>query len=188
MRPTLTTRGAAWWQPENRRYVDRNEVKASYWKNGRMSPGLLRARRQFRTPNALVGVVLLAFVAGVFSYSMAAVKQDVFDDLDDEVKERAMLDAKRAALTVEDEKRAMAAAVAYATTPANKLVDRARNIAVPPVPEAPAPQDTTQRRGVLATLLDGRFPWLLDPTRKTLVWGAPPVDKIGSLGDKPKSV
>lgn len=154
-----------------------------------MSPGLLRARRRFRTPNALVGVVLLAFVAGVFSYSMAAVKQDVFDDLDDEVKERAMLDAKRAALSVEDEKRAMAAAVAHATSPGNKLGDRARSIAVSPAPETPAPQNIpTERRGVLATLLDGRFPWLLDPTRKTLVWGAPPVDKIGSLGDKPRSV
>jgi cytochrome c oxidase assembly factor 3 len=156
-----------------------------------MSPGLLRARRQFRTKNAVAGAVLLAFVAGVFSYSMAAVKQDVFDDLDDEAKERAVLDAKRAALTVEDEKRAMAAAASYATAPATKplkLSDRARNNAVAPVPEASTPEQITQRRGVLASLLDGRFPWLLDPTRKTLVWGAPPVDKVGSLGDKSKSV
>ncbi|KAJ7682038.1 hypothetical protein DFH06DRAFT_1029914 [Mycena polygramma] len=187
MRPTLSAQGLAWWQPESKRYVDRNEVKASYWKNGRMSPGLLRARRQFRTRNALVGVVLLTFVAGVFSYSMAAVKQDVFEDLDHEVKERAVLDAKRAALSVEDEKRAMAAAATYATA-GPTFSDKTRNIAVPSTPVVRAPGATTQRRGVLVTLLDGRFPWLLDPTRKTLVWGAPPVDKIGSSGDRSRSV
>ncbi|KAJ7181588.1 hypothetical protein C8R43DRAFT_869789 [Mycena crocata] len=161
MRPALPTR--AYWQPDTNRYVDRKEVKASYWKDGRMSPGLLRARRRFRTPNAIVGVALLAFVVGVFSYSMAAVRQDVFDDLDDEVKEKAILNAKRAA---------------FART--STRIDSARN----PVPSPIAPE---QRRGVLVTLLDGRFPWLLDPTRKTLVWGAPPVDNIGRLGDKPKA-
>ncbi|KAF7352219.1 Coiled-coil-56 domain-containing protein [Mycena venus] len=180
MRPTLPTRGYAWWEPENKRYVDRSEVKASYWKNGRMSPGLLRARRQFRTPNAVAGVLLLTFVGGVFYYSMAAVKQDVFDDLDEEAKQRAVLDAKRSALSVEDEKRAMAAAVASATGSAPKglkLSDSARNndVAVPPTPESTAPEDTTQRTGVLGSL-------------KRLVWGAPSVDKTGSLEDKSKSL
>ncbi|KAJ7724743.1 hypothetical protein DFH07DRAFT_971136 [Mycena maculata] len=80
-----------------------------------MSPGPLRARRRFRTRNALVGVVLLTFVVGVFSYSMAAVKQDTFDDLDDAVKDKAIMDTKRAAPSVEDEKRAMRAAAAFAT-------------------------------------------------------------------------
>ena len=157
-----------------------------------MSPGLLRARRQFRTKNAFAGVVLLAFVVGVFSYSLAAVKQDVFDELDEEVTERAVLDAKRAALTVEDEKRAMAAAAAFATGSTirgPKLSDRVRNAAAAAseLAQEPRQQDgAPQRRGVLATLLDERFPWLLDPTRKTLVWGAPPVDRIGSLGEKLK--
>ncbi|KAJ6532263.1 hypothetical protein DFH09DRAFT_1326213 [Mycena vulgaris] len=184
MRLTLPAR--AWWQPETMRYADRDQVKASYWKNGRMSPGLLRARRHFRTKNAIVGVVLFAFVAGVFTYSMAAVKQDVFEDLDDETKDRAQLDAKRAALTVEDEKRAMKAATAFATAPRPpKLSDRARKPEIIPEPAAGSPV-TAQRRGVLVTLLDRRFPGLLDPTCKTLVWGAPPVDKIGSLGDKLK--
>ncbi|KAJ7668144.1 hypothetical protein B0H17DRAFT_1088270 [Mycena rosella] len=153
----------------------------------RMSPGLLRARRQFRTKNAVSGVILLTFVVGVFAYAMAAVKQDVFDDLDDEARDRAILDARRAALSVEDEKRAMAAAAAFATAPKPlKLSDRARgNIAAAASAELSAPA-AAQPRGVLVTLLGGRFPGLLDPTRKTLVWGAPPVDKMGSLGDKPR--
>lgn len=148
-----------------------------------MSPGLLRARRQFRTKNAIVGVATLSFVVGIFFYSMAAVKQDVFDDLDDEVKERAMLDAKRAALSVEDEKRAMAAAVSFATGPGTtpaikgpKLSDRARNAATatPPAQELPPPQDAVQGRGVLGSLM-------------ALIWGAPPDDKSGSSGDKSKT-
>ncbi|KAJ7784156.1 hypothetical protein B0H16DRAFT_1356149 [Mycena metata] len=183
MHPSRSVR--AWWQPDSDRYVSRKEARASYWKNGRMSPGLLRARRQYRMPNALVGGTVLAFVVGVFWYSMAAVKQEVFDDLDDDAKERAILEARRGALSVEEEKRAMVAAAAQAntSTTAPKLSDRARNITIPP----PASRDAPERRGVLVTLLDGRFPWLLDPTRKTLVWGAPPVDKIGGVGDKPKT-
>ncbi|KAJ7034152.1 hypothetical protein C8F04DRAFT_582547 [Mycena alexandri] len=178
MHPSLPTR--AWWQPDSERYVNRKEARASYWKNGRMSPGLLRARRQYRMKNALVGGTVLTFVVGVFWYSMAAVKQEVFDDMDDDAQERAILEARRGALSVEDEKRAMVAAAAHAntSTTAPKLSDRARNITIP--------GDAPERRGVLVTLLDGRFPWLLDPTRKTLVWGAPPVDKIGRVGDKPK--
>ncbi|KAJ7450447.1 hypothetical protein FB451DRAFT_1410420 [Mycena latifolia] len=43
----------------------------------RMSPGLLRAK------NALFGGALLAFVARVFAYALAAVKQDTFNDLYD---------------------------------------------------------------------------------------------------------
>ncbi|KAJ7265363.1 hypothetical protein B0H12DRAFT_196061 [Mycena haematopus] len=178
MRPSLPTRGYAWWEPENKRYVDRREVKASYWKNGRMSPGLLRARRQFRTPNMVAGALLLTFVAGVFYYSMAAVKQDVFDDLDEEARRRAVLDAKRSALSVEDEKRAMVAAVAHAAGPASKalqLGDKTRDSGVSPAPESSTPDATTQGMGVLSTLTR----W---------VWGSPSADKTGSLEDKSKSL
>ncbi|KAK7062342.1 coiled-coil-56 domain-containing protein [Favolaschia claudopus] len=169
MRPTLPTRGRAWWEPESKRYADRNEVKASYWKNGRMSPGLLRARRQFRTSNAVAGVLLLTFVGGVFVYSMAAVKQDVFDDLDEEVKQRAALDAKRSALSVEDEKRAMAAAVASATAP--KLSD-SKTKAIPSDSQLEKPAQQTGG-GVLSTL-------------QRWVWGAP--SSHNSAGDKTKSL
>ncbi|KAJ7639458.1 hypothetical protein FB45DRAFT_828346 [Roridomyces roridus] len=124
MRPTPSALASS-------RYVDPREARASYWKNGRMSAGLLRARRQFRTPNAIAGVLLLTFVGGVFTYSMAAVKQDTFDDLDEEVKRRAILNAERAKLSTEDEKRAMQAAAAVNSSSTvlkgPKLADRTRS-------------------------------------------------------------
>jgi cytochrome c oxidase assembly factor 3 len=42
------------------------------------------------------------------------------------------------------------------------------------------------KSGILVPILERRFPQLLDPTRKTLVWGAPPVDHIGRMGDPRK--
>ncbi|KAJ7245703.1 hypothetical protein C8J57DRAFT_717198 [Mycena rebaudengoi] len=181
MHPTACVR--KWYEYERGGYLDRNEVKASYWKNGRMSPGLLRARRQYRTKNAVVGIALFAFVAGVFSYSMAAVKQDVFEDMDEEARERAILEARRSALTVDDEKRAMTAAASSIKGP--KLADRTRALAMTTPAESRPGDNTAPPRGVLATLLGERYPWLLDPNQKTLVWGAPPVDKVGSLRDPP---
>ncbi|KAJ7436915.1 hypothetical protein FB451DRAFT_1286055, partial [Mycena latifolia] len=48
-------------------------------------PGLLRARAASRTKNALLGGALLAFIAVVFAYALATIKQDTFDDLDNAV-------------------------------------------------------------------------------------------------------
>jgi len=50
-----------------------------------MSPSLQRAREPFRVKNALLGLTLGAFAVGVWAYSISAVKQDVFDDVDEEV-------------------------------------------------------------------------------------------------------
>ena len=49
-----------------------------------MSPGLQRARQPFRLRNAITGVVLAGFAVGVWAYSIGAVKQDKFDDVDEE--------------------------------------------------------------------------------------------------------
>ena len=38
----------------------------------------------------------------------------------------------------------------------------------------------TPARGVLRHV-EHSVPWLLDPERKTLVWGAPPVDNVGKM-------
>jgi len=42
------------------------------------SPSLVRARKPFRIGNAAIGLALLCFVSGVYTYSIAAVKQDDF--------------------------------------------------------------------------------------------------------------
>ena len=51
-----------------------------------MSPGLQRARAPFRVRNAITGLVLTGFAAGVWAYSISAVKQDDFSDIDEEAK------------------------------------------------------------------------------------------------------
>ncbi|KAK0190511.1 hypothetical protein F5146DRAFT_1044530 [Armillaria mellea] len=103
----------------SKRYVDPRKVAKSYRpKAGAMSPGLKRAREPFRIPNALTGFVLGAFAVGVYSYSIYAVKQDEFEDLDDEVKSRATSLARMNAghLTEEEEKGLMDAAITKVAT------------------------------------------------------------------------
>ncbi|KAF8558731.1 hypothetical protein OG21DRAFT_1503687 [Imleria badia] len=120
-----------------------------------MSPGLLRARAPFRLQNALTGLVLAGFATAVWAYSIRAVKQDDFSDVDDEARE--MMKGK----------------------------DTAASVGVVPEVEVDAGSTgvrTESPRGVLAPLLDRAFPRLLDPTRKTLVWGAPPLDDLGRVG------
>jgi cytochrome c oxidase assembly factor 3, fungi type len=65
-----------------------------------MSPGMLRAREPFRVKNAVTGVLLAAFGVGVWAYSIRAVKQDVFDDVDEEA--RALATARRQSLAEQE--------------------------------------------------------------------------------------
>ncbi|KAF8138748.1 hypothetical protein EV363DRAFT_1394180 [Boletus edulis] len=138
------------------RYIPRKEVSKSYRPRSYvMSPGLLRARAPFRIQNAITGLVLAGFATAVWAYSIRAVKQDDFSDVDDEARE--MMKGRSEV----DE-----------TRPENVDMNAHQTDAVltgvPP-------------RGVLAPWLDSAFPRLLDPTRKTLVWGAPPIDDLGRV-------
>ncbi|TCD67269.1 hypothetical protein EIP91_000346 [Steccherinum ochraceum] len=68
-------------------YISRKEVNTSYRpKNNLMSPGLQRARLPFRARNAITGLTLAGFVTGVWAYSISAVKQDDFSDIDEEAR------------------------------------------------------------------------------------------------------
>jgi len=134
-----------------------------------MSPGLKRAREPFRLRNALTGLVLAGFGVGVWAYSISAVKQDDFDDVDQEA--RAL---QRVGTSTSGEQ---SGKIAANVTTAAELT---------PFPVEPAPAKLPEVRmttGILAPVLDRTFPRLLDPARKTWVWGAPPVDKMGRLGD-----
>jgi cytochrome c oxidase assembly factor 3 len=71
-----------------------------------MSPGLKRARQPFLVRNAITGVILAAFAFGMWNYSMNAVKQDVFDDVDEEAK--ALAAARRKSLARQEEQKANA--------------------------------------------------------------------------------
>ncbi|RFU34350.1 hypothetical protein B7463_g1979, partial [Scytalidium lignicola] len=56
--------------------------RSSYYdKNYKQSPALIRARRPYLVKNALTGVGIFAFAIGVYSYTMSAVSQDEFEDV-----------------------------------------------------------------------------------------------------------
>lgn len=122
-----------------------------------MSAGLMRAREPYRAKNALTGLVIGSFIVGVWLYSMSAVKQDNFDDVDEEA--RAMV---RAGVKTLEDRGTEAMTVAEGKEKEKKA------------------------HGLLA-LLDGKLPGLLDPEGKTMVWGAPPVDRIGRIGQSGSS-
>jgi len=116
-----------------------------------MSTGLMRAREPYRVKNAVTGLAIGSFIVGVWLYSMSAVKQDNFDDVDEEA--RAMV---RAGVKPMEEKGADAMTSATVAGRGN-------------------------HRGLLA-LVDAKLPGLLDPEGKTVVFGAPAVDRIGRIG------
>ena len=132
-----------------------------------MSPGLLRAREQYTVKNALTGTAIAAFIIGVYFYSIQAVKQETFEDVDEEA--RAMFAENR---RLAGEAKEAAIAKATATSPT----------AVVPEKLAATPSSTA-RIGVLSPVLE-RVPGLLDPQRRTLIWGAPSVDNVGRISDR----
>jgi cytochrome c oxidase assembly factor 3, fungi type len=127
----------------------------SLWPILQMSPGLMRAREPYRAKNAVTGLAIGSFIVGVWLYSMSAVKQDNFDDVDEEA--RAMVKAGVKPL-------------------AEKGAEAMTTVAITKEKE-----EKKAHRGLLA-LLDTKLPGLLDPEGRTVVFGAPPVDRIGRIG------
>ena len=176
-----------------------------------MSPGLLRARQPFRLRNAITGLILCAFGVGIWAYSMGAVKQDMFDDADEEARRLAAgaADVK----SLEDQEREMEAQVAQAhaekvgagVASVKPVVPVEKSAVTPPPPPqaaavapvvvtsvieaaavpvslvTPSKAISDRPRGVVAALLYEHYPQLLDPKTKTVLWGAPSVDNIGKL-------
>ncbi|KAI0995737.1 hypothetical protein K3495_g12444 [Podosphaera aphanis] len=57
--------------------------RSSYYdKNYRQSAALIRARRPYIVKNALSGLALFAFTMGVYSWTIKAVSQDEFEDVE----------------------------------------------------------------------------------------------------------
>lgn len=147
-----------------------------------MSPGLKRAREPYRVRNALTGIALGAFAVGIWAYSISAVKQDIFDDVDEEARAIARTGTATEVLSVKEEKKAMEAAIAAATTAGNTPQPRPTSATSSSPSLTGSPLGAPVNRGLLQHL-DGRFPRLLDPRHKTLIWGAPPVDNFGKMRD-----
>ena len=140
-----------------------------------MSPGLKRAREPYRVKNAIMGLTLGAFAVAIWAYSINAVRQDVFDDVDEEA--RAM------SATSTPESGSDLGAGAHISPEATGSSTASRTLIANSVILEEVARAETQLRSKKGVLhyLDERFPWLLDPERKTLVWGAPPVDNFGKM-------
>lgn len=136
-----------------------------------MSASLLRARRPFFLRNMATGIAVASFAVGVWAYSISAVKQDVFDDVDEQA--RALNASSSNPVPTSSE--TLSAIVTEDSTlhknqnPTSPVLDK--NISKPP-------------KGLVFTALGNKYPWLFEPTHKTMVWGAPPVDHIGRIDDK----
>ncbi|KAF8528830.1 hypothetical protein BU17DRAFT_37908 [Hysterangium stoloniferum] len=130
-----------------------------------MSAGLLRARRSFFLPNLLIGAAIASFAVGVWAYSISAVKQDVFDDVDEQAR---ALNAAKVETT-------SSVSVPSLPFPENS------HPSISHTPKQPLPN---QPRGLLVVSLGRSYPWLFEPMRQTLVWGAPPIDHIGRIQDR----
>lgn len=74
--------------------MNRKSAAKSYRPSGYMSQGLLRARAPYRVKNAITGLTISSFAVGVWLYSMSAVKQDNFDDVDEEARAMVMSGVK----------------------------------------------------------------------------------------------
>lgn len=119
-------------------------------------------------------------MVGIWAYSIRAVRQDVFDDVDEEAKGLTK-EMKMAVETVEEKGR--------------KVEDKLKAIAGERVTKtlassmkgatasAKAASLTTERRGIMPILGRTNPGWLYDPN-KSLVWDAPPVDNMGRIGDR----
>lgn len=150
-----------------------------------MSPGLKRARQPFFLRNALTGLVLAGFAGGVWAYSIGAVKQEDFSDIDEEARALGRSGEQAAEQAKETTVKAIEAAITKGESGITPLPTGPPTPSISHVVEAEPVKRTSERpRGVIASLLWEQYPGLLDPTTKTLIWGAPPVDRVGKLGDR----
>ncbi|KAI0797128.1 hypothetical protein C8Q75DRAFT_710727 [Abortiporus biennis] len=155
-------------------YVSRKDVNQSYRpKSWEMSPGLQRARAPFRFRNALTGIILASFAIGVWAYSLSAVAQDDFSDIDEEAK--ALKETGVSSSTPTSPTSITPSSLSSSPTQSSLEAINAE------VVRADAKGGKT--RGVIASLLEERYPEVLDPKNRTLVWGAPSVDNPGRLRD-----
>ncbi|KAL1409645.1 hypothetical protein Q8F55_003641 [Vanrija albida] len=149
------------------------QADASYHPHGfDESASLRRARRPYIIRNVLTGGAIVAFIVGVYAYSISAVKQDDFSDVVDLLPP----EAERAAIrSIEDEAREKAGVAPLAAV----------EVEAAPAPAAPAPSVLSYlspRRLSEIDWLKNRG-WVEHGKDNLLVWGAPSVDKIGSMKD-----
>ncbi|KAK5657131.1 hypothetical protein OQA88_3659 [Cercophora sp. LCS_1] len=55
--------------------------RASYYRENKHSPALVRARRPYLVKNAILGLGIFTVAAGIYAYTISVVGQDEFDDV-----------------------------------------------------------------------------------------------------------
>ncbi|WWC90154.1 uncharacterized protein L201_005087 [Kwoniella dendrophila CBS 6074] len=193
---------------------ERAADKSYHPKGYGMSPSLQRARKPFILTNVLIGGTLLAFAVGVYVYSISAVKQDDFSDVEDLLPP---LEERRKLTSIEDEQRAskslqsIASALPLSSPPSSSSSSSSRSTQTTPLPNTtstgsslshslPQPDLSGSTLPLLETKSETTGRWgirriseldwvkkrgLVDPKGNLLVWGAPDVERIGTItGDK----
>ncbi|WVQ94197.1 hypothetical protein IAU59_001275 [Kwoniella sp. CBS 9459] len=194
--------------PPSQSAVTAKVVDRSYHPKGYgMSPSLTRARKPFILTNVLIGGTLFAFAVGVYVYSISAVKQDDFSDVEDLLPP---LEERKKLQSIEDEQRATSSLQSIASAlpfsggssapsrPATTPLPHATSSAASPSKAIPQPDlsgqvlplaeltSTSKSGGFLGTKRLSELEWirkrgLVDPKGNVLVWGAPDVERIGRI-------
>ncbi|KAL7420340.1 hypothetical protein Q5752_005310 [Cryptotrichosporon argae] len=167
--------------------MSQRAVSNSYHPHGfDSSASLQRARRPYYVRNIATGTAILAFILGVYGYSIAAVKQDDFSDVADLLPPESERQHIR---TIEDELRDKALGL-----PAAGVAPY--HTSSPSAPSKALPAESTTSGPVAASTSGagwgwrrlGESAWLrtrgwVDEKGNAVVWGAPDVDRVGGLWD-----
>jgi cytochrome c oxidase assembly factor 3 len=129
---------------------------------------------------------MFGVATGIWAYSISAVRQDTFEDLDEEA--RALARGPGRATTGEPSNTVIGGGsssnivTAGANTTSLQTKVTPLSVAAAAKDHAAGARSTTSRGLLPSSVLDRKIPRLLDPANKTLVWGAPPVDAVGKMG------
>ncbi|GAA5968025.1 hypothetical protein JCM11641_003705 [Rhodosporidiobolus odoratus] len=156
-------------------------AKATYHPGGYgVSEGLKRARAPFFTRNLITGGLISAFAFSVYFYSIRAVAQDDFADLNQPISE----EQRRSVRSIEEESSYNEALLAdkLSATPVPAAAAAAGVVeAVSPVQALPAASAAPGRTTILQ-MVRGSFGGR--GVQSKLVWGAPDVDRPGRIGEQ----
>ncbi|KAG8890512.1 hypothetical protein FRB98_007859 [Tulasnella sp. 332] len=150
-----------------------------------ISPSLARARAPFRIQNAITGFTLVGFAVSVWAYSIYAVKQENFDDIDFEAL-NTTVEEKAKRISLEDELKAKKKGVQVMAHEVEERMAKAAGSLMGStetlVTEATTAVPPKDQRGILLQV-PAIYKYYL-PGETSFVSRAPPVDQIGRIGDR----
>ena len=132
----------------------------------RSYPQAPNARAPFRLQKVLTGVVVTGFATAVWAYSIRAIKQDDFSDVDEEARE--MMKGKMT-MGAASPFSSPSVGSGVSSSSSSDLDVGASDSSLGPDSTVTGVRPQSHPRGALAPMLVRTFPRLLDPTRKTLV-------------------